>query len=136
MHTSSIILSDGQLLFALQQRQAFALRGLQNLVTFRRVMHELVDTAGIRFAFDPETDPRLRDFFLAGGLGAAEGAALGGFIGLAVEALVDVPKFGGVAALLGALIGGLAGVNRVQVGWRVRATLALDQTPEVLVQPL
>lgn len=136
MNAPPIIFTDDQMTTALKQRQALALRGVQNLETFRRVLHALVHTAGIHFTFDPETDPRLRDYLAAGGLGAVEGAALGGVLGLAVGALAEEPELAGVGALLGAFIGGLAGMNRVQSGWRVRATWALDQTPELLVQPI
>lgn len=129
-------ITDDQMATALTQRQTLSLRGAQNLETFRRVLHVLVRTAGIHFVFDPETDPRLRDYLAAGGLGAAEGAALGGLIGLAVGALVEEPEFAGLGALIGALIGGRARMNRVQAGWRVRATWALDQAPELLVQPI
>jgi hypothetical protein len=131
-----IVLTDDQMTTALKQRQALALRGMQNLATFRRVLHVLVGTAGIHFILDPETDPRLRDYLASGGIGAVEGAALGGALGLAVGALAEEPELAGLGALLGALLGGLAGVNRVQSGWRVRATWALDQTPELLVQPI
>lgn len=136
MNPPLIVLTDDQMTTALKQRQALALRGMQNLETFRRVLHGLVQSAGIHFAFDPESDARLRDYLSAGGLGAVEGAALGGFLGLAVGALAEEPELAGVGALFGALIGGLAGMNRVQAGWRVRATWALDQTPELLVQPI
>jgi hypothetical protein len=131
-----IVLTDDQMTTALKHRQALALRGMQNLATFRRVLHVLVRSAGIHFVLDPETDPRLRDYLAGGGLGAVEGAALGGALGLAVGALAEEPEFAGLGALLGALFGGLAGVNRVQSGWRVRATWALDQTPELLLQPI
>jgi len=133
---NATLLTDNQMTTALRQRQAIALRGTQNLETFRRVLHMLVRTAGIHFVFDPETDPRLRDYLVAGGLGAAEGAALGGVLGLAVGALVEEPELAGVGALFGAIIGGRARMNRVQAGWRVHATWAPDQAPELLVQPI
>jgi hypothetical protein len=136
MKADSIIVMDDQMTTALQQRQALALRGIQNLETFRRVSHMLVRIAGIHFVLDPATDPHLRDYLTAGGLGAVEGAALGGILGLAVGALTEDPELAGVGALLGALIGGVAGRNRVQSGWRVRATWALEHTPELFLQPI
>jgi hypothetical protein len=136
MNTRSIVVTDDQMITALKQRQAIALQGMQNLETFRRALHTLVRTNGMHFVFDHESDPRLRDYLAAGGLGAVEGAALGGALGLAVGMLAEEPELAGLGALLGAILGGIAGVNRVQSGWRVRATWALDQTPELLVQPI
>jgi hypothetical protein len=131
-----ILLTDDQMTTALKQRQALALRGMQNLETFRRVLRVLVQTASIQFVLDPETDPRLRGYLAAGGIGAVGGAALGGALGLAVGALAEEPELAGLDALLGVLLGGLAGVNHVQSGWHVRAPWTLDQTPEMLVQPI
>ena len=136
MKAHAIVLTEDQMTTALKQRQILELRGMQNLENFRRVLHMLVRIAGIHFVLDPETDPRFRDYFAAGGLGAVEGAAIGGFLGLAIGALVEEPELAAVGALLGALIGRAAGMNSVQSGWRVRATWAFDQTPELLVQPI
>lgn len=136
MKAHSIALTDDQMTTALKQRQTLTLRGMQNLETFRRVSHALVRIAGIHFVLDPDTDSRLCDYLAVGGLGAVEGAALGGFLGLAVGMLAEDPEFAGVGALLGALIGGVAGMNRVQSGWRVHATWALDHHPELFVQPI
>lgn len=136
MNTPDTIITEQQMLAALRQRQSFALRGLQNLENLRRALHAFVRTTGIHFTFDPDTNPRLRDYLAAGGLGAIEGAALGGALGLAVGALFDEPELAGVGAVFGALIGGFAGINRVSAGWRVRATWAPDQTPELFVEPI
>ncbi|AGP41517.1 hypothetical protein [Sorangium cellulosum] len=136
MKAHSIVLTDNQMIAALEQRQAFALRGMQNLETFRRVLHTFVRTTGIHFVLDPETDPHLRDYLASGGLGVLEGAAAGGLLGLAVGVLAEEPALAGIGVLLGAVVGGVVGMNRVQSGWRVRATWALDGRPELLVQPI
>lgn len=136
MKNQSVALTDARITHAFMQRQALALRGFQNLENFRRVLHHLVQTSGLHFVFDPQSDPRLRDYLAAGGIGAVEGAAIGGAIGLAVGSLTEEPEVAALGMLLGALLGGVAGINRVQAGWRVRVTWALDQTPELLAQPI
>ena len=121
---------------ALRRGDALALRGMKNLETFRRVLQMLVTTAGIRFTLDPETDPRFRDYFAAGLFGAVEGATTGGLLGLAIGVLAEDPDLATLGALLGGLIGHTAGMKSVRSGWRVRATWALDQSPELFVQPI
>lgn len=136
MTTRSIVVTDAQIITALKQRQRIALRGIQNLEAFRRAVHQLAHSVDMHFVFDPETDTSLRDYLAAGGLGAVEGAALGGAIGLALGLLADEPQLAALCALAGGLIGGVSGVNRVRSGWRVRATLGLDNIPDLLLQPI
>jgi hypothetical protein len=136
MNASTLILTDEQMSTSLTQRQTFALRGVKNLETFRRVLHELARLGEVRFVLEPTSDVRLRDYLVAGALGAADAAALGAVIGIAVGLLAEEPELAGLGAMVGALIGGITGLSRVQSGWRVQARWSLDQAPELLLRPL
>lgn len=121
---------------ALRQRQAIAARGVRNLEAFRLALHGLVRTTGLHFVIDPGSDPRLRDYLVAGCVGAVDGAVVGGMLGLGVGTLAKEPEVAALGALLGALIGALIGVYRVSQGVRIRVSRGLDGTPELLALPI
>ncbi len=114
----------------LKQGAAVALAGFQALGALR----EAIAAAGVTLEFDPESDPRLRDYLASAVAGGATGAVAGAAVGLTIGLMAERPAEGAAIGLaIGALLGILAGIDRVDEGWRIRVTW-LDREPRMLVK--
>ena len=106
---------------ALARLDAHGVALLNSLFLARHVLQELVEVADLELVFDPGTDPDLLDALGVATLGAAQGALVGGGLGLVAGLLLGYPTEG---LILGSLLAGVAGAERgvaaVRRGLRLR----------------
>lgn len=95
-------------------------RGARAFQVLREAIANLQQSLGVNVTFDPQSEPRLRDYLVVGTIGVAEGAALGGILGLLAGILLEKPGEGLMLGLgIGAVGGAARGVSRVKDGWRL-----------------
>lgn len=105
----------------IEERRRLVAQGLDQLHELKRAMRRVVETLDLRIVWDPSSPPELRDVIGVAALDAARGALIGGGVGLLVGALTREPnKLMWVGVAVGALWGGIRGVERVRKGWRIR----------------
>ncbi|QQR46139.1 DUF1269 domain-containing protein [Myxococcus xanthus] len=110
------------------------IRGYQSLQTLRETLHLAVREAGYQITFDPGSAPELVDYLLVAGHEGVEKAAQGALLGALVGLLFDNPKLGAtIGAGLGAAKGLQDGIQRVERGWRIRATHDEHRNPVVTI---
>jgi hypothetical protein len=135
MSNTELSIHTRSLLTAISTRGSTALYGLDSLVLAREVFLELVSVSGYQLVFDPSSAPDLLDILGVAGLGALEGALLGGGLGSLLGAVLGYPAHGLIlGAALGGLAGGSRGMNAIHRGLRVRVTWLTPGFPEVVVE--
>lgn len=110
------------------------IRGYQSLQTLREALHLAVRQAGYQVTFDSGSAPELVDYLLIAGHEGVEKAAQGALLGALVGLLFDNPKLGAtIGAGIGAAKGIQDGIQRVEYGWRIRATHDEHRNPVVTI---
>lgn len=126
-----------QLVRALEQHGALTIHGPQGLVLARQAIEQVMRQAGYGITFDPASAPDLVDYLTVTTVSGIERAIAGAGLGALVGLLFKQPAAG---AAIGAGLGGLAGagrgIQRVEIGWRVRAVRELDGAPVVTINAL
>lgn len=119
------------------QGQMVEVQGWEQLAKLRDAIQRTAREAGIGFAFDPASDPRLRDYLVGGTVGGLEGAAAGALLGGAAGALLGNTAAGvAIGTGLGLAIGVSSGIENVDAGWRVRVAWGPAGVPQALVTRL
>ena len=111
------------------------IRGAQAFQVLRETMVNLQKSLGVSVTFDPSSERRLRDYLVVGTIGAVEGAALGGLLGLLAGVFLERPAEGLMLGLgVGAIGGAAKGVSRVNDGWRLYVSWDSAGTPFALIE--
>lgn len=109
-------------------------RGYHSLQTLREALQLAVREAGYQITFDPKSTPELVDYLLVAGPQGLESAAQGALVGALVGLLFDNAKLGAtIGAGLGAAKGLQDGIQKVERGWRIRATHDEHRNPVVTI---
>lgn len=130
-------LNHAQLVRTLDQYGSVTVHGTQGLVLARRAIEHALAQAGCAITFDPASAPDLVDYLTVTTVSGIEGAALGAGLGALLGLLVDRPAAGlALGAGLGLVAGASRGVQRVEMGWRIRAVRELDGLPRITINAL
>ena len=119
------------------QGQSANLIGWTQLHELRAAIAMVANELDVRFVFDPDSDPQLRDYLAAAVVGAAEGSLIGGAIGALFGLLIGNPGLGyALGTGAGLLVGASNGVARVDDGWRIYVGWSHDRIPFAIVHRL
>lgn len=126
-----------QLVHAVEQHGAFTIYGPQGLIIARQAIAQVMKQAGYGITFDDASSPDLVDYLTITTVSGLEGAIAGAGLGALVGLLFKQPAAGAaIGAGLGGLAGARRGIQRVEIGWRVRAVRELDGLPVVSINAL
>ena len=131
------ITTPAQIVRAITQHGAITISGQQGLMLARQAIELAMAQAGLRVTFDPASAPDLVDYLTVATLSGLEGAIAGGGLGAFLGLLFRQPVVGAaVGAGIGGLLGAGRGVQRVRIGWRVRAVREVNGQPFITISSL
>lgn len=137
MKQQSLVPTATQLVRTLHERGTLTLSGPQGLILARLAIEQILAQAGCAISFDPSSAPDLLDHLTVTAVSSLEGAILGAGLGALLGLLLEEPAAGAaIGAGLGMMAGANRGAQRVEQGWRVRATRELDGAPLVTIHAL